>query len=228
MTRDSYEHAPSRAYDVLYLEDAMGCLATFFDYACNDYGAEGHEVSRLFASSSLARLFESGAPWVVSGRSGIELFWDLSRALGYADELEGPAATPRFGRTPEYWAGWVFAYIQWRFSLTFAHIFDVLPFDELVGMYHPWHEASEERVARLFAERMAKHRGPTNLARMRSSCGYTQRELAELSGVSLRSIQMYEQRNKDINRAHAASLARLARVLHCRIEDLLEPMVEVA
>lgn len=42
------------------------------------------------------------------------------------------------------------------------------------------------------------------------------------SGVSLRMIQIYEQRNKDINKAGALSLSRLARALGCEIDDLLE------
>lgn len=218
----------ARAYDVLYLEDAMSCLACFFDYAAWDYGAEGFEVANLFASSRLARQFETGAPWAVSGRSGIELFWDMCGELGYDDEQAMIEQGFRPDRTPEYWAGWIAAYVQWRFALTFRTVFDVLPFDVLVDLYDPWHEASEERVARLFAERMTSYRGQTNLARMRSACGYTQRELAEISGVSLRSIQMYEQRNKDINRAQASAVAQIARVLHCRVEDLLEPVVAVA
>ena len=44
----------------------------------------------------------------------------------------------------------------------------------------------------------------------------------EMSGVSLRSIQMYEQRNKDINKAQAESLYCLAKALGCTMEDLLE------
>ena len=56
----------------------------------------------------------------------------------------------------------------------------------------------------------------------RSSYGCTQAELATRSGVSLRSIQMYEQRNKDINKARAESLYRISKVLGCTIEDLLE------
>ena len=62
----------------------------------------------------------------------------------------------------------------------------------------------------------------TNLKRIRLIYGCSQRELAEMSGVSLRSIQMYEQRNKDINKAQAESLNRLAKSLGCTMEDLLE------
>lgn len=50
----------------------------------------------------------------------------------------------------------------------------------------------------------------------------SQRELADLSGVSLRSIQQYEQRTKDINKTVTESLLALSRALGCRMEDLME------
>ena len=62
----------------------------------------------------------------------------------------------------------------------------------------------------------------TKLKCIRTAKGYSQKQLAELSGVSLRSIQMYEQRRKDINKAQSDSLFHLAKVLGCTMEDLLE------
>ncbi|MDE6586211.1 MAG: helix-turn-helix domain-containing protein [Clostridia bacterium] len=62
----------------------------------------------------------------------------------------------------------------------------------------------------------------TKLKHIRTAKGYSQKQLAELSGVSLRSIQMYEQRRKDINKAQSDSLYHLAKVLCCTMEDLLE------
>jgi len=35
-------------------------------------------------------------------------------------------------------------------------------------------------------------------------------------------IQLYEQRNKDINKAQAITLFKIARVLSCAVVDLLE------
>jgi len=58
--------------------------------------------------------------------------------------------------------------------------------------------------------------------RLRDAADLSQSQLAGESGVSLRSIQMYEQRNKDINKAQALTLAKIARVLGCAVEDLLE------
>lgn len=50
----------------------------------------------------------------------------------------------------------------------------------------------------------------------------SQTQLAETSGVPVRSIQQYEQRRKDINKSNANTLLSLARALGCRMEDLLE------
>lgn len=75
---------------------------------------------------------------------------------------------------------------------------------------------------RTMEKRMKESYPETNLKRIRTAYGCTQAELAEKAGVSLRSIQMYEQRNKDINRASAESLYRIAKVLGCSMEDLIE------
>lgn len=70
--------------------------------------------------------------------------------------------------------------------------------------------------------RIKEYFSETNLKRIRTVYGYTQSELSECSGVSLRSIQMYEQRNKNINKASVDTVYRFAKALGCTIEDLIE------
>ena len=89
-------------------------------------------------------------------------------------------------------------------------------------MYYTLHEADISKFADIADERIREHFKDTNLKRIRSAYGCTQAELAKRAGVSLRSIQMYEQRNKDINKASAETLYRIAKVLGCSIENLLE------
>ena len=48
MIQELTDRGPSRTYPVYYLEDAMNNLGDCFDYAVNDYGAEGSEVAELF------------------------------------------------------------------------------------------------------------------------------------------------------------------------------------
>ena len=61
-----------------------------------------------------------------------------------------------------------------------------------------------------------------NLKRIRQARGISQSELATLSGVSIRMIQYYEQGAKDINKAEAITVMKLAKALGCQMEALLE------
>ena len=61
-----------------------------------------------------------------------------------------------------------------------------------------------------------------NLKRIRTEAGVSQSRLAELSGVNVRMIQYYEQGVKDINAAGALTVYKLAKVLGCAMEDLIE------
>lgn len=55
----------------------------------------------------------------------------------------------------------------------------------------------------------------------RKKLGMSQKDLAEKSGVNLRMVQYYEQGFKDIKKAQAATVQKLARALECTMEDLL-------
>ena len=61
----------------------------------------------------------------------------------------------------------------------------------------------------------------TDLKQKRKENGYTQRELAVRSGLSIRTLQYYEQGVLDINKASAQVVFRLALALGCKMEDLL-------
>ena len=56
----------------------------------------------------------------------------------------------------------------------------------------------------------------------RSAISPKQSELAQQAGVSVRTIQQYEQRRKDINKAQTETLLKIARALVCTVEDLVE------
>lgn len=59
------------------------------------------------------------------------------------------------------------------------------------------------------------------LKQKRIESGMTQAELAEASGVSLRMIQHYEQGFKDINKAQAITVLKIADALQCDVMDLM-------
>ena len=62
----------------------------------------------------------------------------------------------------------------------------------------------------------------TKLYEIRKARGFTQQQLSDASGVTLRMIQLYEQRQNDISKAQVNVVISLANALGCRVEDLLE------
>ena len=69
---------------------------------------------------------------------------------------------------------------------------------------------------------LSRSNAASKLQQQRKKCGYSQRELAEKSGVNLRTLQQYELKTKDIGKASVQTVIALAAVLGCPIEDLLE------
>ena len=57
---------------------------------------------------------------------------------------------------------------------------------------------------------------------MREMRELTQREVAELSGVSFRMVKDYEQGQRDINGAKLLTLLKLCLALRCRLEDIVD------
>lgn len=62
----------------------------------------------------------------------------------------------------------------------------------------------------------------TKLQGMRMERGLSQAQLATLAEVSVSTLQKWEQGSKNINRAAAEDVWRLAFILECKIEDILE------
>ena len=163
---------------------------------------------------------ENGEPSLIAGKSGIEIAIDVvSETTGKHLDVQPEV---HMGRSVEYWIGWVVAYYQWYSSRRYNDIFKVLSYDALHKMYYTLHEADVTKFVDIADVKIREFFKDTNLKRIRTLYGCSQAGLARLSGVTLRAIQMYEQRNKDINKASAEALYSIAKVLGCSMEDLIE------
>lgn len=208
------------AYQEIYLSKAQSVLGDAFDYAVNTCGIPGTDFVKLFIASTVSKRMENGEPACLAGKSGVEIVVEIvAEAKGQVLEKE---PQEHFGRSIEYWIGWAVAWYQWHSGRTYSEIFKVVSFDDLQKMYDTLHEADITRFADIMDSRIREYFFETNLKRIRITYGFTQAELAERSDVNLRSIQMYEQRNKNINRASVDTVYRLAKALGCTVECLIE------
>lgn len=208
------------AYREIYLNKAQSILGDAFDYAVNTCDIPGEQFVKLFLASSVCRRMENGEPAYLAGKSGIEIAAEVVSETMGKEPAQKPAE--KFGRFKEYWIGWAVAYYQWYSGRKFSEIFCAVTYDDLQQMYYTLHEADISKFVDIVDERIRLVYTDTNLKRIRTAYGCTQAELAKSSEVSLRSIQMYEQRGKDINKASVETIYRLAKALGCTIEDLIE------
>ena len=207
-----------REYPESYLNDAREALGSMFDFAICEKGLDPDEFAGAFVLSGIADQIASGNPKYVAGKSGIELAMEMGARSGIA--LSSYEKASAVDRSEAYWAGWAIAGYQWSSQRSFRTIFERYPLKKWLSFYHPYHEADPQKLESDLEEAFEK--GETRLRFLRKRAGLTQAELAKRSEVSLRSIQMWEQRRNDIRKAQVLTLRNLAVTLRCEIEDLLE------
>lgn len=208
------------AYDQVYLDKARVVLGRMLDFAVYDLNYDITEFFNMFLDSGLAARFEKGDYAVIVGISGVELAYQvLELTTGNTARIK---PTYTVDRSEEYWAGWALAYYQWETALRFEEIVRHVPIAEIVKLYSPYHEMDIRQFCDKMDERYRASKPETNLKTLRMKLGMSQRELAEASGVPLRTIQQYEQRQKNINKAQGEYLVMLAQALCCEVPDLIE------
>ena len=208
------------AYDKVYLDKARISLGRMLDFAVHDLGYDLEEYFNLFIKTGLADRFGTGDFNLIVGMSGVELAYKVLEESNIT--VDRGEVKYSVDRSEEYWTGWALAYYQWYTALTFKDIIGFIAINDIKDLYHPYHEMDIRQFVDKLNEVYKEQKQDTNLKLLRSQLGMSQRELAELSGVPLRTIQQYEQRQKNINKAQADTLYALSKVLCCEMEELFE------
>lgn len=208
------------AYNKIYLDKAQTVLGRMLDFAVYDLKYNITDFFNLFLSSDAAARFEKGDYSVITGMSGVELAYKVLELSGIPTVRVKPQYPVE--RSEEFWMGWALAYYQWETALRFADIIRYVPVKSIISLYSPYHEMDIRQFCDKMDELYRAAKPETNLKLLRQNSGLSQRELAEQSGIPLRTIQQYEQRQKNINKAQANYLIMLAKTLCCTAEDLIE------
>lgn len=251
MTSSSDDHSGDfkmiHPYDPIYKDKAQNTLGNMLDYAVYSLHQNAPDFFDLFIASGISALFESGDIRTIVGMSGAELACRIMELSGVSFERVRPRFTT--GKSKEFVCGAVMARLQWQTGKSFTEILSMTSPSEIISMYEQhtlevrrqlaeiWppvmDAAGPEETARRLAEaiaaitdsiheKMSSASGETHLKSIRLSSGMSQSRLAKASGVPLRTIQQYEQRQKSINKAQSEYLIRLAGALHCDPSQLLE------
>lgn len=208
-----------KSYDGSYLPYVSENLGAMLEYAVN-CGYRAQTFWNMFANSYVAKQIENGNPRFLIGCSAIDLFNYVIRAV----ESDGAITPTRSftSRSRFFWSGWVLAQYQHYSGLSFSAINSVLPLNRVLELYDTLHEADIYKFFQVADSYVRRYKTETNLAKMRKIAGLSQMQLAKRANISVRSIQSYEQGDNDINKAQAIIVFRIARVLGCSVEDLLE------
>ncbi len=207
-----------KSYDEGYLDNVSTNIGTMFEYAVA-CGYKPKAYWNTFVSSDVAKQIEKGNPRFLVGYSAIDLLNQVVNTTSLDGKMLAPK--PFFSRSEFYWAGWALAQYQNYKATSFFNINKAFPIEKVLALYDTLHEADITKFFTILDEYFA-HKKETNLKRIRTASGLSQRQLAQKAEVSIRNIQMYEQRHNDINKAQADILFRLSKTLGCNIEDLFE------
>lgn len=208
-----------RSYDKEYLYYVQKNIGNMLDYAVNTCEIDIIDFWNMFLVSDVEEQIQNNNPKFMVGLSGCELAKYVCDKSGipikYQDEMY-------LDKSPEYWTGWALAYYQWYSGKKFSKVTRAIPIENIMRMYGTLHEADISKFVTIIDEKLSDYYVESNLKRIRSSLGYSQRDLARESEVSLRQIQLFEQRQRDINKAQVYTVAKLAAALFCDIEELME------
>lgn len=209
-----------RAYDEMYLTDAQNILGHAVDFAVMSLELDPDLFGNAFAVSNSSKQFANGNPRYVAGMNGCELARQVlaETCIPFTDTEDAMFLE----KSPEYWSGWALAYYQWYSCRSFITILNAVPLSEILRMYPVFHEMDITHFTDHLDQKLKQRYPLTRLKTRRNACDLSQAELAANAGVPLRQIQLFEQRQRDINKTAAITLLRLSKALHCTMEDLIE------
>ena len=206
--------------DRVYLDSAKRVLGRMLDFAVHDLKYSIQEFFSLFIKSGVAERFGKGDYTILAGKSGVEVAYEVLEKM----QIDVEHAAPKYvvNRSEEYWTGWALAHYQWETALSFEEIEKFIPIHYVKALYSPYHEMDIKHFIEKMNDLYREAKPDTNLKTRRKQVGLSQSELAKLSGIPVRTIQQYEQRQKNINKAQVEYLFKLSSTLGCDMECLME------
>ena len=215
-----YEYCWITLNDGVYTQEIAERVSCVFEILINEAHLSESDASFGFIASGVARELQCQNVAYAQGMSGLELAILCAKPLGIdLSAIEVVASQ----WSPEGWAGRMLALFQIQTGCTYEGVFRLMGFDELRDLYFSHEEDTPEEFCNFLSKMLKQRHVPgSRLKKLRTEAGFTQSQLACKAGLSLRSVQQYEQGIVSINNAAAGCLYKMSMVLQCPMEDLLD------
>ena len=201
----------SSSYKEEFASIIQNKVAEMFELAVYAKNMSGSAFAELFANSEVGKAFETMDPIFALGKSSIELLSIILNEPPFEIFVNEAAS-------PEYWAGWIYAYAQVNLKKSYRTLFIAFPYDELLLNYFPYHEMDINHIINIFKKRLTKY---SSLKEARTRIGLSRHDLSLLSDVSESTIKSYESNKRDIRKAQADTVLALARALRVTVDYLI-------
>lgn len=206
------------AYDKVYLNNVQKMMGASFQYVVYDCHQSLRSYYDMFLKSPYSQKLASGDILTLTGLTGIEIAIEV---MGVKDEdIVKPSYYSK--KSQEYWTGWALAYYQWYSGKGYDLLDQEVGIEQIMDLYNPYHEMDIMQFVDKMHELCQKQRLVTYLKKYREMSGLSQSELSRIANVPVKTIQQYEQKRKDINKAQVETVVKLARAIGCRVEDIME------
>ena len=193
------------------------------DYVNKYQDVLGYIISRAinekYATPFIERTIAYSLPFIEFEKSNITRIAFSSMESIY-QELFPKKENMQFVYNPYDEFGWVgYTYIRLFFDLrvTFELLFIIIPIDELLSMYHLYHEMDYTQTL-MFVKSKIKHSYLDNVMINRQ---LSSKDVSSMTNISYSTIKSLRYGIRDINKYEAYSLLKIAIALNVRVETLL-------
>ena len=222
------------AYNRSYLENVKCNFGAMLDCGINTLEFGPRDFYNMFLDSDMSDKINRGDAYSICTLGGVELAeYVVCFAMNNSKYIHvKKASDPAFNQhlndaiinvnSKEYWAGTVIAEYAWEKNMSYQELDGYISVEEVIALYKDFANADSLVINIRLDEMLNAKKKVAKLKLRREMLGLSQSELAQQSGIPLRTLQQYEQRRKNINNAKAVYLVDLASVLRCEVRDLIE------
>ena len=115
------------------------------------------------------------------------------------------------------WCGYVYIHLFLKMEITFEALFYLIPFEEMLGLYHLYHEMSISQIEEYASNKLKR----TMLDIVMKNVKISNNELAEITGISKATINALRYNKRDIAKLEADKLLSISQALNIKMETLL-------